>query len=76
MDFEAPRAGDVPGQLLGSSQGLVRELTALRDALEIPVEVLPETESLWEAASSQGEGEGWEAYGVESVVCVNLACSR
>ena len=63
---------DVPGAMLGSSHGLVRECEELMQALEIPSDIDPESQELWEASEDQGEGDDWRRYGVESFTCVRL----
>jgi len=63
---------DVPGSMLGSSHALVRECEELAQALGIPSDLDPESEELWQASENQGEGEGWQRYGVESFTCVRL----
>jgi hypothetical protein len=32
----------------------------------------PDAEEVWEAADAQGDGEGWQRFGVESFTCVTL----
>jgi len=69
----------LPGGMLGSVPRLLSELDRLAAALELPAELDPESEPLWEAADSQGEGDAlWERYGIESFSCVVLreACRR
>ena len=63
---------DVPGTMLGSSQGLVRECEELARSLDIPPGLDPESDELWQASEEQGTGEGWRQYGVESFTCVRL----
>ncbi|HVK77847.1 MAG TPA: hypothetical protein VM734_31290 [Kofleriaceae bacterium] len=76
IDFEdvlyADRALPLAGGMIGSSQRLLDECTRLRDALGIPEDVDPDGDLLWEAADRQGEGTGWERYGVEAFTCVRL----
>ncbi|MBL8620168.1 MAG: hypothetical protein JNK64_02665 [Myxococcales bacterium] len=60
------------GGMLGSSQRLLRECLQLRDALGIPQDLDPDADQLWELADRQGEGAGWERYGVEAFTCVRL----
>jgi hypothetical protein len=67
------RAVDTPGEYVGSSYSLKDELLILADALRLPPGLDPESEELWDASESQGEGaEGWERYGVESFTCIRL----
>lgn len=76
IDFDdVVHAGDgieLAGAMIGSSQQLLRECLRLRDALGIPADLDPDADHLWEAADCQGQGEGWERYGVEAFSCVRL----
>lgn len=76
IDFDdVIHAGDeiaLAGGMVGSSQQLLRECLRLRDALGIPEDLDPDADHLWEAADRQGQGEGWERYGVEAFSCVRL----
>jgi hypothetical protein len=74
-----PPSFGVPGGMIGSAPRLLAELSSLTELLGIPLRLVPESEELWEAADSQGEGaERWDRYGVESYGCVVLseACRR
>jgi hypothetical protein len=69
----------VPGGMLGSVPRLLSELERLAAALAIPDDLHVQSEALWEAADSQGEGDKtWQRYGIESFSCVVLreACRR
>lgn len=76
VDFdEVLHAADgvaLAGGMLGSSQQLLRECLALRDALGIPEELDPDADHLWDVVERQGQGSGWERYGVEAFSCVRL----
>lgn len=76
VDFDSVLYGDgttaLAGDMLGSSQQLVRECTRLRDALGIPKDIDPDGHQLLEAPGRQGRGDGWERYGVEAFSCVRL----
>jgi len=76
IDFDDVLRGDdahlAVGGMVGSSQQLLRECVRLRDALGIPVDIDPEADLLWEAADAQGEGVGWQRYGIEAFTCVRL----
>ena len=51
----------------------VMQIETLADAIGIPAGVSYQSEELWAAADSQGEGEeGWSRYGIESFSCVAL----
>jgi len=63
----------VPGGMVGSAPRLLEELERLASVLEIPNELHSQSDELWDAADSQGEGEfPWEQYGIESYSCVVL----
>jgi hypothetical protein len=63
---------EVVGGMIGSSQGLYDELLEVARALGLPTDLDPDSDELLEAARSQGEGEGWKAYGIESLTCLQL----
>jgi hypothetical protein len=68
----------VPGGMVGSVPRLLAECRRLSRILGIPPEITKDSDELWEAADSQGEGEClWQQYGVESFTCVALleACA-
>lgn len=63
----------VAGCMIGSAPRLLDECKRLAQILEVPEDLDHESEALWEAAESQGEGSHrWEVYGVESFTCVRL----
>jgi len=69
----------LPGGMLGSVPRLLAELERLAAALGIPEGLHSQSEKLWEAADSQGEGDVlWQRYGIESYSCVVLrqACHK
>lgn len=69
----------VPGAMVGSVPRLLGECDRLAGILDIPPDITPDSDELWEAADAQGEGSApWEQYGVESFSCVALreACRR
>ena len=64
---------EIAGGMLGSSHALLRECKELAQALELPEDLSPEDDAVWQAVESQGEGEAkWERYGVESYTCLAL----
>lgn len=63
---------DVAGGMIGSSQALRAELTQVARALELPRDLDVASDELFDAAENQGRGEGWKAYGVESLTCLQL----
>jgi len=63
----------VEGEILGSSLSLLTECEELAKALELPLELDPEAEEVWEATEHQGSGDTcWERYGIESFTCLRL----
>lgn len=69
----------LPGGMLGSTPRLLAELERLAGELGVPEHLHSQSEELWEAADSQGEGDTrWERYGIESYSCVVLreACRK
>lgn len=64
---------EVAGDLIGSARRLLAECLELAAALELPHDLDPESDEVWEAADSQGEGEAkWQRYGIESHTCLAL----
>jgi hypothetical protein len=58
--------------MIGSAPRLLVECEYLAKALGIPSTVEAESEEVIEAAESQGKGEGWRRYGIESFSCLQL----
>jgi hypothetical protein len=74
-----PQSFQVPGEMVGSSTRLLDECKRLAEALQVPLDLDPEAEEVWEATNSQGHGNlQWQRYGIESFVCLRLynACER
>lgn len=68
-----PSKDDIAGAMIGSSQALAEECRRLARALELPKDMDPDAEELWDAADAQGEGATkWQRYGIESFTCVRL----
>lgn len=70
---------EVPGGMVGSVPRLLSECERLARILNIPSSLTSDSEELWDAADTQGDGDVlWEQYGVESFTCValNEACRR
>lgn len=58
---------------IGSSNALRDECVKLASALELPLDIDPEAEEVWQAAESQGIGfVKWQRYGIESYCCLRL----
>lgn len=63
----------VSGEMVGSSHRLLAECERLADALELPLNMNPDSEEIWAATESQGEGDlQWKRYGIESFTCLRL----
>jgi hypothetical protein len=60
------------GAQVGSSSALLKECTSLADALGLPTELDPENNVFFEASENQGQGSGWQRYGIESYACIRL----
>ncbi|TWT39090.1 hypothetical protein [Blastopirellula retiformator] len=60
------------GVQAGSSVKLLQECLTLAKALEMPTDLDGEDEVFFDAAESQGEGEGWRRYGMECYSCIHL----
>ncbi|WP_330237302.1 hypothetical protein [Streptomyces sp. NBC_00566] len=66
-------AETAPGGYLGSSVRLLAETRRLAEALGLPEDLDPHSEEVFEAADAEEPaGEGWQRYGVESYVCLQL----
>ena len=63
----------IAGGSIASSYRLLKECERLASVLGIPGDLDEQSEALFEAADSQGEGDtNWQQYGVESYTCVCL----
>ncbi|MFD0355251.1 hypothetical protein ACFVHW_16165 [Streptomyces sp. NPDC127110] len=62
-----------PGGYLGSSVRLLEEARRLAEALGLPEDLDPQAKEVFEAADAEMPAtEGWQRYGVESYVCLQL----
>ncbi|MDX2817545.1 hypothetical protein PV410_34290 [Streptomyces sp. PA03-5A] len=62
-----------PGGYLGSSVRLLAETRRLAEALGLPEDLDPHSEEVFEVADAEEPAtEGWQRYGVESYVCLQL----
>ncbi|MFD7703385.1 hypothetical protein [Streptomyces caelestis] len=62
-----------PGGYLGSSVRLLVETRRLAEALGLPEDLDPHAEEVFEATDAEEPAsEGWQRYGVESYVCLQL----
>jgi hypothetical protein len=65
-----------PGGYLGSSVRLLAETRRIAEALGLPEDLDPHDEEVFEAAEgtedTEPAGEGWQRYGIESYVCLQL----
>jgi hypothetical protein len=66
--------GDEGSQPVGSSQMLKEECEYLADWLELPLDLDPEAEAVWDAAENGGGSKDpkWKRFGVESFTCLRL----
>ncbi len=74
-----PKSFRIPGGMVGSSARLLEECKRLAAALELPLDLDPDAEEVWQATESQGEGDlKWQRYGIESFICLRLcqACKH
>ncbi len=63
----------IPGEMIGSSYMLLEECKALAQYLELPLDIDPESDEVWDAADNQGQGDTkWKRYGIESFTCLRL----
>lgn len=68
-----PPIWKIPGALIGSALRLKEDCEALAHVIELPLDLDPESEEVWSATESQGEGERlWQRYGIESFTCLQL----
>ena len=77
LDFEDviyPREElDVAGGIVGSSVRLLSECNRLAAWLEMPLDLDPESEEVWDAVdSSEAAGCKWKQFGKESFACIRL----
>ncbi|MGW8390588.1 hypothetical protein [Pseudoduganella sp. HUAS MS19] len=63
----------VAGGIVGSSVRLLSECKRLAAWLELPLDLDPESEEVWDAANSpETHGPKWKRYGKESFACIRL----
>ncbi|MEU9315038.1 hypothetical protein [Streptomyces sp. NPDC048295] len=63
----------VRGGYLGSSVRLLEEVRRLAGALGLPEDLDPYSEEVFEAADAEKPAtEGWQRYGIESYICLQL----
>ncbi|HOA74813.1 MAG TPA: hypothetical protein PL151_20805 [Phycisphaerae bacterium] len=69
----APDKFGVPGSMVGSSVRLLEECRRLAQALELPLDLDPESDLVWDATQTQGQGDTqWQRYAIESFTCLRL----
>ena len=63
-------------EMIGSSHILLREIKVLASALELPLDLNPESEEVWQAAENARGMEPndtvWKRFGIESYICIRL----
>jgi len=63
----------IPGHYLGSSVRLLAEVRQVARAIGVPEDIDPDSEEFFEATNRDPPpAEGWERYGVEAYVCLQL----
>ena len=62
----------IGGQFIGSSKSLMSECERLAKALELPLDLDPDSEEVQSAPEDQGIGDGWRKYGIEALTCLSL----
>jgi hypothetical protein len=74
VDFEQVIVDErLAGGSLGSSVRLLTETHSIAAALDLPEDLDPDSDEILEAAEAvTPAGEGWQRYGVESLVCLQL----
>jgi hypothetical protein len=66
------RSYGIPGGMIGSSIRLLAECRRVAQALGIPPELGLDGAEAHAADMEKGEGEGWRAYAIESLCCLQL----
>ncbi|MFI6515451.1 hypothetical protein ACIBF1_07835 [Spirillospora sp. NPDC050679] len=74
LDFERVIVDDkAPGGYLGSSVRLLAETRRVAEAIGLPEDLDPHSEEVFEATDAEEPAaEGWQCYGVEAYVCLQL----
>jgi hypothetical protein len=67
-----PALREAVGERIGSAPRLLQECQRLAAALALPSGLDPDSPALWRAADHQGDGQGWQRYGIEAFTCVRL----
>ena len=68
-----PKELAIPGGMVGSSVRLHEECRRLAAALQLPVDLDPEAQEVWDAVESQGQGEvHWKRCGIEAYLCLRV----
>ena len=64
----------IPGNMIGSAAMLQRECAQIARVLEVPSDLDPDDERVWQAADTQGQQSEtlWQHYGIETFTCVRL----
>lgn len=69
-----PEGSEIAGGILGSSNALLAECKELAQKLQLPEDIDPDGDEIWEAAEKQSVDDEvfWKRYGVESFTCIRL----
>jgi hypothetical protein len=70
--FIADLGPEMQWQQVGSAYCLLQECKVLAEFIGIPDDVDAESEALRNAIENQGNGNGWQRYGIESFTCIRL----
>ena len=63
----------VAGEMIGSAPVLMEECVRLAALIQLPLDLDPESDEVWDAPENQGQGAvPWKRYGVESFTCLRL----
>lgn len=63
----------IPGGMIGSSYRLQEECLRLAQALELPLDLDPESEEVWDVIDSLDKADlVWQQYAIESFTCLQL----
>ena len=60
------------GVQVGSSNRLLAECKSLANEIGMPIDLNPEDELFFQISENQGQGSGWQRYGIESYACIRL----
>ena len=62
----------IAGAQVGSTNRLLAECNTLANEMGMPTALNPEDELFFRISENQGQGSGWQRYGIESYACIRL----